>query len=263
MAATSRSHDSASSNPPAKAKPSIAPMSGFSAPFWMNVIIGPMSSPRENAFRSMPAQKPLPAPVRTPAVNPSSPLSRSIAAHSPCDNAPLIAFIASGRFRVINSTRPRCSVSTASATGSGCSLVSLMPNTAWLHAARSNRSLWKKRSKAPADHPPGSRRRNVALARATSKPSARTNDCAKHSVPPVLTNVVSTCSHWPSRRDAQVVDGQADRQQAGALRQAHTARQPHRVVGQRSNQPAVGDAATVGMGGPEPQADVHRAVSRQ
>jgi hypothetical protein len=92
----------------------MAQMSGFCAPFWMKVIIGPMSSPREKAFRSIPAQNPRPAPVSTPAVNPSSAFRRSTAAHNPCESAPLIAFMASGRFNVISSTRPRCSVSTAS-----------------------------------------------------------------------------------------------------------------------------------------------------
>ncbi len=67
-----------------------------------------------NALRSMPAQKPRPAPVITPAVSPSSVSSCSTAASTPWARSVSMAFIASGRLRVISSTRPRVSVSTAS-----------------------------------------------------------------------------------------------------------------------------------------------------
>ena len=69
-AATTMSQDSATSRPPATAKPSIAAISGLSAERWvMPAKPRPSTwglSPLTNAFRSMPAQKPLPAPVRTP-----------------------------------------------------------------------------------------------------------------------------------------------------------------------------------------------------
>ena len=111
--ATMRSHDSASSRPPAMAKPSIAAISGFSAPAWMNLCIGPMSSPAAKALRSMPELKPFPAPVNTPAVRPGSSLSSCTAFHRPWDRSPLMAFIASGRLRVMIITRSRRSTMTA------------------------------------------------------------------------------------------------------------------------------------------------------
>ena len=101
----------------------MAQIRGFSDPARMNLIIGPMSSPREKAFRSMPAQKPLPAPVSTPAVSPGSPFRSWMADQRPLDRSPLMAFMASGRLRVMTSTRSRRSVSTAGWAGS---LVSLM-----------------------------------------------------------------------------------------------------------------------------------------
>ena len=65
---------SAISSPPATAKPSIAAISGLSAARWV-MPAKPRSptygrSPATNAFRSMPAQKPLPAPVSTPTRQP-------------------------------------------------------------------------------------------------------------------------------------------------------------------------------------------------
>src|SRR5215218_1077211 len=62
----------------------------------------------------MPAQKPLPAPVRIPTCNSSSPSSRSSAAATPAASAPLTALRASGRLSVISTTPPPASVSTAS-----------------------------------------------------------------------------------------------------------------------------------------------------
>ena len=66
-----------------------------------------------NALRSMPAQKPRPAPVSTPAVRPSSPSSCSTARSRPWARSVLMAFIASGRLSVMSRTRPRVSVRTA------------------------------------------------------------------------------------------------------------------------------------------------------
>ena len=67
------------------------------------------------AFRSMPEQKPRPAPVRTAAVSPLSSSSRSTADSRLCASAELTAFRASGRFKVMRSTRPRTSLRTSSA----------------------------------------------------------------------------------------------------------------------------------------------------
>ena len=70
---------SATSRPPATAKPSIAAISGLTDAR-RTMPAKPRSptqgrSPVTNAFRSMPAQKPLPAPVSTPTLSPSSPSS--------------------------------------------------------------------------------------------------------------------------------------------------------------------------------------------
>ena len=69
-AATMRSQASATSSPPATAKPSIAAISGLRDARW-TMPAKPRSpthgrSPVTNALRSMPAQKPAPAPVMTP-----------------------------------------------------------------------------------------------------------------------------------------------------------------------------------------------------
>ena len=115
--ATRRSQVSASSHPPARAKPSIAQISGFWLPAWIKSIIGPMSSPRAKAFRSIPEQKPRPLPVSTPAVRESSASSSFTAFQRPFDSAPLMAFMASGRLSRMIRTRPRLSTSTASSVG--------------------------------------------------------------------------------------------------------------------------------------------------
>ena len=113
-AATRRSHDSAISSPPASAKPSMAAISGFLEPC-SKKSPRPLGGPLEaNALRSMPAQNPRPAPVSTPVVSPSLLSSSWTAASSPWARSVLMAFMASGRLSVINSTRPLVSVSTAS-----------------------------------------------------------------------------------------------------------------------------------------------------
>src|SRR3954451_15136979 len=71
-------------------------------------------SPVTNALRSMPALKPLPAPVRTPTLRSSSASSASSAAAIPSASAVLTALRASGRLRVINRTPSRRSVRTGS-----------------------------------------------------------------------------------------------------------------------------------------------------
>jgi len=91
----------------------MAQMRGFWAPFRTNFSMGPMSSPRAKAFRSMPEQKPRPAPVTTPAVRPGSSSRSCTAFQSPLERSPFMAFIASGRFRVMTRIRSRRSVRTA------------------------------------------------------------------------------------------------------------------------------------------------------
>ena len=105
--ATNKSHVKATSQPPARAKPLMAPIRGLLAPFRTNSFNGPISSPRAKAFKSIPAQKARPLPVITPAVRVSSASSSWIAFQRPFDRAPLMAFIASGRFRVMIMTRLR------------------------------------------------------------------------------------------------------------------------------------------------------------
>src|SRR6202012_2461372 len=70
-------------------------------------------SPATNALRSIPEQKPLPAPVMTPIDRPASASRRSRALAMPVATAALTALGLSGRFIVMTSTRPRGSVSTA------------------------------------------------------------------------------------------------------------------------------------------------------
>ena len=60
-----------------------------------------------NALRSMPAQNPRPAPVITPARQPVVAVELLDRGEQPWARSVLIAFIASGRLSVINSTRPR------------------------------------------------------------------------------------------------------------------------------------------------------------
>src|SRR4051812_41743473 len=116
--ATIRSQASATSKPPATAKPSIAATIGLRGGPW-TMPAKPrcstnMLSPATNAFRSMPEEKPLPAPVRMPTRSSSSSSSRSSAAPIPFAIAALTALRWSGRLSVISSTPPSASVSTAS-----------------------------------------------------------------------------------------------------------------------------------------------------
>ena len=69
-----------------------------------------MSSPARNAFRSMPAQKLPPAPVRTATDRAGSSSSSCTASASPKLTARLIALRACGRLIVMTSVRPRRSV---------------------------------------------------------------------------------------------------------------------------------------------------------
>src|SRR3954451_6894760 len=117
-AATIRSHASAISSPPATAKPSIAAISGFrGGPSAIPAKPRPSTcglSPATNALRSMPAEKPLPAPVRIPTRRPSSASRRSSAAARPAASAALTALRASGRLSVMSRTPSPASVRTAS-----------------------------------------------------------------------------------------------------------------------------------------------------
>src|SRR5215218_6814355 len=125
-AATIRSQASAISNPPATAKPSTAAISGLRGGPWTMPAKPRRStnalSPATNAFRSMPAEKPLPAPVRMPACRSSSSSRRSSAAATPFASAALTALRWSGRLSVISRTPPSASVSTASSAMRGGSL---------------------------------------------------------------------------------------------------------------------------------------------
>src|SRR3954462_1354863 len=62
----------------------------------------------------MPAENPLPAPVRTPTCSSAVSSSVSSAAATPCASAALTALRASGRLRVISRTPSRRSVRTGS-----------------------------------------------------------------------------------------------------------------------------------------------------
>ncbi len=94
--ATIRSHASATSSPPANAKPSIATISGLSAERWvMPAKPRPSTngrSPVTNAFRSIPAQNPLPAPVITPTLRSGSASSSTSAPAIPAATAAFTAF---------------------------------------------------------------------------------------------------------------------------------------------------------------------------
>src|SRR3954470_9101224 len=121
--ATIRSQASAISKPPATAKPSIAAMIGLRGGPW-TMPAKPrcstnMLSPATNAFRSMPEEKPLPAPVRVPTRRSSSSSSRSSAAPIPFAIAALTALRWSGRLSVIRRTPSSASVSTASSAMGG------------------------------------------------------------------------------------------------------------------------------------------------
>src|SRR5215204_1957054 len=120
FAATIRSQASATSKPPATAKPSTAAMIGLRGGPW-TMPAKPrcstnMLSPATNAFRSMPEEKPLPAPVRMATWRSSSSSRRSSAAAIPLASAALTALRWSGRLSVMRRTPPSASVSTGSAS---------------------------------------------------------------------------------------------------------------------------------------------------
>src|SRR4051794_38717320 len=117
--ATIRSQASAISNPPATAKPSIAAISGLRDARW-TMPAKPRSPthgrcPVTNALRSMPAEKPLPAPVSTPTCSSCVSSSSSSASATPCARSPLTALRASGRLSVMSRMLSRRSVRTAGA----------------------------------------------------------------------------------------------------------------------------------------------------
>ncbi len=98
------------------AKPSTAAIIGLAAPCCRNLGNALGGPPAANALRSIPEQKPRPAPVTTAAVNPLSASSSSTDRTSPSASSRLMALRASGRLRVMSRTRPRRSVRTSSAT---------------------------------------------------------------------------------------------------------------------------------------------------
>jgi len=120
--ATTRSHASISSNPPASAQPSTAAIIGFRG----GVSVIPHSprpskegdSPRRNPLRSIPAENAPPAPVSTPTRSSESASSSSTASLMPVATRRLSAFFALGRLIVITSTLPRRSTITSSSSTS-------------------------------------------------------------------------------------------------------------------------------------------------
>src|SRR4051812_39871512 len=118
LAATMRSQASATSSPPATAKPSMAAISGLREARW-TMPAKPRSpthalSPATNALRSMPALKPLPEPVSTPTCSSAVSSSSSSAAATPSACALLNALRWSGRLSVMSRIPSRRSVRTAS-----------------------------------------------------------------------------------------------------------------------------------------------------
>src|SRR3954449_3883591 len=119
LLATIRSQARAISKPPATAKPSTAAISGLREARW-TMPAKPRSPihgrwPVTNALRSMPAEKPLPAPVRMPTCSSWVSSSSSRASATPCARSPLTALRASGRLSVISRMLSRRSVRTAGA----------------------------------------------------------------------------------------------------------------------------------------------------
>src|SRR3954447_14361590 len=119
LAATMRSQASATSSPPATAKPSMAAISGLREAR-LTMPANPRAathafSPATKALRSMPALKPLPAPVSTPTWSSAVSSSSSSALATPSARARLTALRASGRLSVMIRTPSRRSVRTASA----------------------------------------------------------------------------------------------------------------------------------------------------
>ena len=112
-AATTRSHESMISKPPASAEPLTAAMIGLGKSRWVRPPkppLAPMMSPPSpllNALRSMPALNALsPLPVITTTQHSSSSASSSMKADIAVLTAPLMALRASGRLMVRISTLP-------------------------------------------------------------------------------------------------------------------------------------------------------------
>src|SRR5437667_8767947 len=126
VAATRRSHQSASSRPPATAYPSTAARTGFPS----SMRVGPMgpspsslmrlsavvhtaaprrSWPEATAFRSAPAQNVPPAPVSTATASPSSASKRRNASTSTAAVGSSTALRTSGRLMVTTATSPSVS----------------------------------------------------------------------------------------------------------------------------------------------------------
>ncbi len=110
--ATMRSAARASSQPPARAGPSAATITGLvrsrctKPPKPPLPVVSSAAWPALMALRSAPAQKTSPAWVRIPIHRASSSSSRSMAASIPRATAPLMAFLASGRLSVMVATWP-------------------------------------------------------------------------------------------------------------------------------------------------------------
>ena len=105
--ATTRSHESMISQPPARADPLTAAISGLANSRWAMPAKPPRdpmmsaASPAAKAFKSIPALNALsPAPVMITTQQSLSASSSSKAAESPRETAPLMAFRASGRLMV-------------------------------------------------------------------------------------------------------------------------------------------------------------------
>ena len=121
-AATTRSHESMISKPPASADPFTAAMSGLGNSRWVSPPkppLAPMMSPPSpllKALRSMPALKALsPLPVTTTTQQSGSSASSSMEPDMARLTGPLMALRASGRLMVRISTCPWRSRSTSSA----------------------------------------------------------------------------------------------------------------------------------------------------
>ncbi len=113
--ATTRSHDSTISVPPASAGPSTAAMIGFVRSRWTMPAKPPFLVARAPALpelislRSAPAQKTGGTPVMIPTQVASSASMRSMASSIPWATSPLTALRASGRLMVMTANGPRCS----------------------------------------------------------------------------------------------------------------------------------------------------------
>src|SRR5438132_517551 len=125
VAATRRSHQSASSRPPATAYPSTAAMTGFPSSMrvgpmgpspsslithsWPEIVAPRRPWPAATAFRSAPAQNVPPAPVRTATASPSSASKRRNASTSAAAVGSSTALRTSGRLMVTTATSPSVS----------------------------------------------------------------------------------------------------------------------------------------------------------